>query len=87
MDDEHPADAFFYDPYSKTFPTEDRARFFEYMYIEDEQIVSTPAMLEKARRLAALIRAVFPSVAASPELCWESATGIVDIGEFIKNAD
>lgn len=86
MDDEHPDDAFFYDPYSKTFPTEDRARFFEYMYIEDEQIVSTPAMLEKARRLAALIRAVFPSVAASPELCWESATGIVDIGEFIKNA-
>jgi hypothetical protein len=75
-------DSWYVDTYSKTFPTEDRARILEYLYIQADYQFQSDHLMQKARYLCAIIREVFPSVAASDQLCWEKITGIVDFDEF-----
>lgn len=68
-----PADAYFVDAYSKSFPTEDRARVFEKLMASggDPYFADSPVLMEKARTLCRLIRRYFPSVAAVERASWE----------------
>lgn len=68
-----PANAYFVDAYSKSFPTEDRARIFEKLVESggDPYFADSPVMLEKARTLCRIIREHFPSVAALDHASWE----------------
>lgn len=68
-----PAEAYFADAYSKSYPTEDRARIFEYLVRSqgDPIFADSPVMMEKARTLCRLIRETFPSVAATLRAGWE----------------
>ncbi len=85
IDDE--TTAYFYDAYSKTFPSEDRARIFEYLYKGEPYVYESPYLRAKADRLTALIRATFPSVSAAEDLCWESFTGKCNINDYIVVSD
>lgn len=64
-------EVWFVDPYSTSFPTEDRARIFENLYTETSYLFDSPHMQEKAKYLCALIRAAFPSVGESDTTVWE----------------
>ncbi len=68
-----PADAYFVDAYSKSFPTEDRARIFEKLMESggEPYFADSPVLMAKARHLCALIRETFPSVAATVRAPWE----------------
>lgn len=68
-----PADAYFVDAYSKSFPTEDRARIFEKLMASggDPYFADSPVLMAKARTLCRLIRQYFPSVAALERASWE----------------
>lgn len=68
-----PADAYFVDAYSKSFPTEDRARVFEKLMESggDPYFADSPVLMEKARTLCHIIREYFPSVAALERASWE----------------
>lgn len=68
-----PADAYFVDAYSKSFPTEDRARIFEKLVESggDPYFADSPVMMAKARTLCRIIREYFPSVAALERASWE----------------
>lgn len=68
---DQPSTAFFIDPYSKSFPSEDRARIFEHLFEGDDELFESPYLVEKAKKLTAIIREAFPSVAAEDELLWE----------------
>ncbi len=83
LDDE--MTAYFFDAYSKTFPSEDRARVFEYLCKGEPSIYKSPYLRAKADRLTALIRAAFPSVSAAENLCWESFTGKCNINDYIES--
>lgn len=71
--EDDPANAYFVDAYSKSFPTEDRARIFEKLVESggDPYFADSPVMLEKARTLCRIIRKYFPSVAALDHASWE----------------
>lgn len=64
---------YFVDAYSKSFPTEDRARIFEYLvrYQGEPPFLDSPVLLAKAERLCAVIRIAFPSVEAADYVAWE----------------
>lgn len=68
---------YFIDAYSKTFPTEDRARIMEYLFISDSESLSSsiygPHLTEKAYALCLILREVFPSVAACSDIPWEKS--------------
>ncbi len=68
-----PADAYFVDAYSKSFPTEDRARIFEKLMESDGDpyFADSPVLMAKARVLCKIIRENFPSVAATLRASWE----------------
>ena len=68
-----PADAYFVDAYSKSFPTEDRARVFEKLMESggNPYFADSPVLMEKARTLCRIIREYFPSVAAIERASWE----------------
>lgn len=68
-----PANAYFVDAYSKSFPTEDRARIFEKLVESagDPYFADSPVMMAKARTLCRIIREYFPSVAALDHASWE----------------
>ena len=68
-----PANAYFVDAYSKSFPTEDRARIFEKLVESagDPYFADSPVMMAKARTLCRIIRECFPSVAALDHASWE----------------
>lgn len=68
-----PANAYFVDAYSKSFPTEDRARIFEKLVESagDPYFADSPVMMAKARTLCRIIRDCFPSVAALGHASWE----------------
>lgn len=68
---DQPSTAFFIDPYSKSFPGEDRARIFEHLFEGDEYLFESPYLIDKAKKLTAIIREAFPSVEAEGELLWE----------------
>ncbi len=69
----YPEDAYFIDPYSKSFPTEDRARIFEKLMESggDPIFTESPVLMAKARTLCHIIREFFPSVAAIDRASWE----------------
>ncbi|MGM9647431.1 MAG: hypothetical protein ACI3YH_04810 [Eubacteriales bacterium] len=68
-----PADAYFVDAYSKSFPTEDRARIFEKLMESggNPYFADSPVLMAKARTLCRIIREYFPSVAALERASWE----------------
>lgn len=68
-----PANAYFVDAYSKSFPTEDRARVFEKLMESggDPYFADSPVLITKARTLCRIIREYFPSVAALQCASWE----------------
>lgn len=57
--------AFFVDPYSKSFPSEDRARIFEYLFTNGRDYFESPYLQKKVDRLISIINESFPCVAAS----------------------
>lgn len=63
--------AFFVDPYSKSSPSEDRARVFEYLFTNGRDYFESPYLEEKADCLISIIKESFPSVAASDNVVWE----------------
>lgn len=68
-----PEAVWFVDAYSKSYPTEDRARVFEYL-VRDEGnpfYLDAPVLRTKAERLCEVIRLAFPSVANAEEVAWE----------------
>lgn len=75
----------FVDPYSRTFPTEDRARLMENLFNPvDEappEVLQAPHLLEKARFYSYILRKCFPSCAASSQpLYWETYLGAINEG-------
>ena len=68
-------DVYFIDGYSRTYPTEDRSRLFEYMFCpekaESSGCFEYRHIAERAAYLASEIRRCFKSVSASDELIWE----------------
>ena len=73
----------FVDSYSRTFPTEDRARIIENLFnpVDDglPEVLQAPHLLEKARFYSYILRRCFPSCAASSEpLYWETYLGTID---------
>ena len=78
---------YFVDSYSKTFPTEDRARIFEYLFTYSEDDAETPIrgehMLKKARYYCAMLRFAFPQIEEEGgTLIWETLAGEPDMNEF-----
>ena len=77
---------YFIDAYSKTFPTEDRARIFEYLFKTENGTLSPSIrgshLIEKCRALCIILRKVFPSVAAEDSVFWESGLGSIDESEL-----
>lgn len=61
----------FIDPYSTTYPTEDRARILEYLYKNFTECFGNAHMEAKAKYLCAMIRAAFPSVSEADQVRWE----------------
>lgn len=65
-------DAHFVDPYSKSFPSEDRARVFEYIFVNGRDYFEGPNLQSKAEVLISIINEAFPSIAgASGGMPWE----------------
>ncbi|MBO4324006.1 MAG: hypothetical protein J5845_01230 [Lachnospiraceae bacterium] len=77
-------DAWFIDAYAKSTALEDRARTFEYMYLQSEYHFKGEHLRNKAEFLCAVIREVFPSVAACENpLPWEYLFGIISAEEYL----
>lgn len=73
----------FIDSYSRSFPTEDRARIMEYLfdpYADGlSEALQSPHLLEKARFYSYILRQCFPSCAASSQpIYWETYLGTID---------
>lgn len=66
---------YFVDAYSKSFPSEDRARVFEYLVscAGEPAFIEAPVLRAKAERLCEIIRLTFPSVANADYVAWEVA--------------
>lgn len=72
-------DAWYIDAYSRTYPAEDRARVLEYMYIGEDSFFESENLRNKALFLTAVIRKIFPSIAACEQpVLWEKLLGIED---------
>lgn len=69
----NPELVYFVDAYSKSYPTEDRARIFEYLVSSagEPAFIESPVLRAKAERLCEIIRLTFPSVAAADDVAWE----------------
>ncbi|MGM9680779.1 MAG: hypothetical protein ACI3XR_04665 [Eubacteriales bacterium] len=80
------AEVWFVDPYSTSYPTEDRARIFENLYTNQTALFESPYMQAKAEYLCALIRAAFPSVAESDSVSWEMF-GRITIDDFMDELE
>lgn len=67
------ADAYFIDTYSMTFPTEDRARLFEYIMTDNGWVdwENAPHLREKLNYYASCIRAAFDTTGWD-EVAWEA---------------
>ena len=84
--DDGRSEIWFYDNYSRTFPTEDRAVIFQILY--DSYINGkldfnmNENLLRKARYYAVIIRQNFVSCKNSDTLPWEKYLGEIDMHEF-----
>ena len=77
----------FVDAYSKSFPTEDRARIMENLVISYYEgglnyALDSDNMRMKARYLCVIIRIAFDSARNADTLPWEEYLGEIDTGEF-----
>lgn len=76
----------FLDAYSRTLPTEDRARMFEQLYLGEKSEfygrLRTGVLRQKAEYLCAVIRDSFPSCQIQGKLPWENGIDVVPIAEL-----
>ncbi|MGM9658056.1 MAG: hypothetical protein ACI3W9_03600 [Eubacteriales bacterium] len=77
----------FVDAYSKSFPTEDRARIMENLVLSYDEgglnyALDSDNMRMKARYLCVIIRIAFDSARNADTLPWEEYLGEIDTGEF-----
>lgn len=81
---DNPDGVWFVDAYSRTLPTEDRARVLEYLYDPDlrQTIHDYPHLTAKARYLCALIRHCFPSC-ADGALPWETGLATCPLADYL----
>ena len=63
--------AWFVDPYSKSYATEDRARVFENLFVANGNAFESSHLMAKAEYLCGLIRTVFKSVQNAESVSWE----------------
>ena len=81
----------FADSYSRTFPTEDRARMFEYMFIPEKGKISWYIDFDnlkyKARFYSLMLRSCFESCREAKDLVWEQYIGKIDSKEFSSLID
>lgn len=72
----------FVDAYARSFPTEDRARVFENLFVGNSYALRGEHLMQKARYYCAMLRYAFPSVRNAESPVWEQLTGKVDPSEF-----
>jgi hypothetical protein len=78
----------FYDNYSRTFPTEDRAVIFQNMYesyIDNkltDEFDKYENLRKKARYYCVMLRDTFESCKNAETLPWEKYLGEIDMSEF-----
>ena len=76
----------FLDPYSRTMPTEDRARILEFLYAGETSgyadALQTGILRQKAEYLCAVIRECFPSCQIDGKLPWETLVDVVPFSEY-----
>lgn len=76
----------FLDAYSKTYPSEDRARILEYLFAGEQSRYAYAFQGEPIRRkaqyLCAVIRACFPSAETARDLPWERMVSVPPFSEF-----
>lgn len=76
----------FLDAYSKTYPSEDRARILEYLFAGEGSRYAYAFQGEPIRRkaqyLCAVIRACFPSAETAQDLPWERMISVLPFSEF-----
>lgn len=81
-------DVWFYDGYSRTFPTEDRAVIFQKMYYSHtegkmtDEFKNHENLRKKARYYCVMLRRTFESCKNAETLPWEELFGKIDITEF-----
>lgn len=79
-------EVWFLDAYSKTYPSEDRARILEYLFAGEESRYAHAFQGEQIRRkaqyLCAVIRECFPSAKAAQDLPWERMIAVPPFSEF-----
>lgn len=81
-------EVWFYDNYSRTFPTEDRAQIFSKMYFSytegelTEEFKKHENLKEKARFYSVMLRDAFVSCKNAENLPWETLFGDIDENEF-----
>ena len=81
---------YFVDSYSRTFPNEDRARIFEYLYMEfvreqDADWLKYEHLREKSRYLCQLIRCCYPSADGEEKNPWEEVLSEEDWNKIREN--
>lgn len=82
-----PGRVWFVDAYSRSFPLEDRARIFEYLFTWDAaapSLFAYPRLAAKAQVLNAAIRNAFPSVRAMDQAPWERAVDPISYDQAIR---
>jgi hypothetical protein len=78
-----PENVWFTDSYGRTFPTEDRARLFEYMLTPEDDagyldIYSYENLVYKAKLYSYILRQCFPSCNTEEANSWERNLGVID---------
>ena len=78
-----PENVWFVDGYARTFPTEDRARLFEYMFMPQDDSVSRNIydfdnLVNKAKLYSYILRQCFPSCNTETSNVWEKNLGVID---------
>lgn len=81
----------FVDPYSRTYPTEDRARMFQYMFTPRKgkinENINYRNLKYKARFYSLMMRSCFESCKNAETLVWEQYIGELDPKEFSSIID
>ena len=76
---------YFIDAYSKSFPSEDRARIFENLFwneTREEGYFEEPNLKAKGQYLCALIHGAFRSMTADTEVPWEKAVSVRSLQSY-----
>ena len=79
---------YFVDGYSKTYPTEDRARIFESLFISKNSLSSmfeSKNLMIKAQYLCAVIRESFECIDDTTDVWWEHLIEQTELSEFYQN--